>query len=266
MPVTLHYRDFFTLAPEAFLAVWGLIVLAADLGPYRRRPAESRKRAVGRLALVGALLALGVSLVPLFVRFDPNGSSSPLNVAGINYLSEPDPVLFNGALAGDLMTELFNVLLSTLLVLVVWMSTAWSFTEDWGEYFALMLWSTVGMMLLTASEEFLTLFLTLETMTICLYLCTAFEKDKRRSAEGGLKYFVYGSVSSALFLFGLSMVYGLTGSTRFDAIHQALCARPGELGRPARERRRRDGRLADARRVRLQDRRRPVPPVGARRL
>ena len=84
------------------------------------------------------------------------------------------------------------------------------------------------MMLLTASEELLTLFLTLETMTICLYLCTAFEKDKRRSAEGGLKYFVYGSVSSALFLFGLSLLYGLTGSTRFDAIHQALAAPQGD--------------------------------------
>jgi NADH-quinone oxidoreductase subunit N len=59
-------------------------------------------------------------------------------------------------------------------------------------------------------------------MTICLYLCTAFEKTRRRSAEGGLKYFVYGSVSSALFLFGLSLLYGLTGSTQFDAIRQVV--------------------------------------------
>src|SRR5437762_1451528 len=78
------------------------------------------------------------------------------------------------------------------------------------------------MMLLVASEELVTLFLTLETMTICLYLATAFEKSKRRSAEAGLKYFVYGSVSSALFLFGLSWVYGLTGSTRIESIRAAL--------------------------------------------
>jgi NADH-quinone oxidoreductase subunit N len=161
-------------------------------------------------------------LIPLYVRFSPDGTQSPLNLAGINYSVEADPVLFFGTISGDVLTELFNVLLSSLLILVVWMSTAWSFTEDWGEYFALIFWATVGMMLLTASEELLTLFVTLETMTICLYLCTAFEKDKRRSAEGGLKYFVYGSVSSALFLFGLSLVYGLTGTTRFDAIHQAL--------------------------------------------
>ena len=61
-------------------------------------------------------------------------------------------------------------------------------------------------------------------MTICLYLSTAFEKTRRRSAEGGLKYFVYGSVSSALFLFGLSLIYGLTGTTQFDAIRQALAS------------------------------------------
>ncbi len=113
---------------------------------------------------------------------------------------------------------------------------AWSFTEEWGEYFALLFWATVGMMLLTAAEELVTLFLTLETMTICLYLSTALEKTKRRSAEGGLKYFVYGSVSSALFLFGLSLVYGMTGH---DAVRRrsARCwlpeARAGSAGNVA---------------------------------
>jgi NADH-quinone oxidoreductase subunit N len=226
MPVnaaaTLQFRDFYTLAPEVVLAVWGLVVLAADLGPYRRLSAEARKLAVGRVALLGAVVALIVSFLPLVCRFDMYGLQPWLNFARIDYLAEPDPILFFGALSSDVMVELFNVLIALLLVLVVWMSSAWSFTEDWGEYYALILWSAVGMMLLIASEELLTLFLTLETMTICLYLSTAFEKDKRRSAEGGLKYFVYGSVSSALFLFGLSLVYGMTGSTRIDAIHDVL--------------------------------------------
>ena len=134
----------------------------------------------------------------------------------------PTRTLFFGTIAGDLLTELFNPLYIILLGLVVGMSMAWSFTDDWGEYFALLFWSTVGMMLLTAAEELLTLFLALETMTICLYICAAFEKTRRRSVEGGLKYFVYGSVSSALFLFGLSLLYGLTGTTRFPAIWLAL--------------------------------------------
>ena len=61
-------------------------------------------------------------------------------------------------------------MLIVLLGLVVALSMAWDFTEDWGEYFALLFWATVGMMLLIAAEELLTLFLTLEMMTICLYL------------------------------------------------------------------------------------------------
>jgi NADH-quinone oxidoreductase subunit N len=221
--LTFHPRDFFNLAPEIILAVWGLVVLMADLGPLRGRTAQQRKLAVGRLPIVGTLIALAASFVPLLARFELYGlQDSYKRLTGIDYVSNPDPLLFFGSISGDYLTDLMNVLFVVLLALVVWLSTVWSFTEDWGEYFALMLWSTVGMMLLAASEEFLTLFLTLEMMTICLYLCTAFEKTKKRSAEGGLKYFVYGSVSSALFLFGLSLVYGLTGSTRFDAIRDAL--------------------------------------------
>ena len=149
--------------------------------------------------------------------------------ATINHFGDQDRPLFFGTLAGDSQAAYFNMLYCALLLLIFWLSTAWSFTEEWGEYFALMFWATVGMMLLTASEELVTLFITLETMTICLYLSTAIEKSRRRSAEGGLKYFVYGSVSSALFLFGLSMLYGLTGTTYFDAIRQVLRGIPTRM-------------------------------------
>jgi NADH-quinone oxidoreductase subunit N len=138
-----------------------------------------------------------------------------------------DPYIFFGTIANDSLTHSMNILITLLLAMVVRISMTWSFTEHWGEYFALLIWASVGMMLLIAAEELLTLFLTLETMTLCLYLTTAFEKDHRRSAEGGLKYFVYGSVSSALFLFGLSLLYGLTGTTRLDAIESALLPMTG---------------------------------------
>ena len=235
----LQLRQIFVLLPEIVLSVWGLLVLIVDLGWLRDRPALERRNRLCRLAVIGALLTVVAAIVLLVIRFDLNPMTvlepyiptswmidfhpqKSWNFAGIDYEATSDPYLFYGTISSDLLTESFNVLLATLLVFVVWMSGCWSFTENWGEYFALILWSTVGMMLLTASEELLTLFLTLETMTICLYLATAFEKDKRRSAEGGLKYFVYGSVSSALFLFGLSLIYGLTGSTRLAAIHDTL--------------------------------------------
>lgn len=226
--LTLKYRDFAVLAPEIILAVWGLLVLMVDMLALRKKNSEVRRQKAGGLALVGVGLAFLAALLPILLRsgvfksLGMEGLHTALNFAAMQYDVEPDPALFFGTLASDLLIDWFNLLYVVLLGLIVRMSMAWSFTEDWGEYFALMLWATVGMMLLTAAEELLTLFLTLETMTICLYLCTALEKGKRRSAEGGLKYFVYGSVSSALFLFGLSLVYGLTGTTSLHAIRALL--------------------------------------------
>lgn len=225
--LTLDFRNFFVLAPEIVLAVWGLLVLMVDVGWLRHRSSAARQEAGTRLALVGTFVALFVSLIPLVVRFDIYGLRETLNFVHIDPVSHPDPVLFYGTLAGDLLTDTLNVLFVLMLAIVVRMSTAWSFTDSWGEYFALLFWSTVGMMLLAAADEMLTLFLTLEMMTICLYLCTALEKEKRRSAEGALKYFVYGSVSSALFLFGLSLLYGLTGTTTLFAIRAALLPQSG---------------------------------------
>ncbi|MFO0892810.1 MAG: NADH-quinone oxidoreductase subunit N [Isosphaeraceae bacterium] len=225
MPANLgsfHPRDFFAFAPEICLALMGLVVLLADVLVFRFRQPEARSRAVGRFAVAGALISFAIATLQLAVRFNLFDLQAKLNFAGIDYLSDPDPYLFFGMVANDLMCDIFKIVFTGLLLLVTWFSPTWLFTEDWGEYYALMFWSTVGMMLLTASEEFLTLFLTLETMTICLYLATALETTKQRSAEGALKYFVYGSVSSALFLFGLSMIYGLTGSTHFFAVRQAL--------------------------------------------
>jgi len=219
---SIDLRDFHALAPEIVLAVWGLIVLMADQTLFRDRTSIRRQQAVGRLTMLGLILALGAAFVPLIIRFNLYDLAKTINFAGVDYTTQPDRSLFLGALSDDMMTQVINVALIVLVGLVSWLSLSWSFTEDWGEYFALLLWSTVGMMILAASDELLTLFLSLELMTICLYLLTSFEKTRRRSPEAGLKYFVYGSVSSALFLFGLSLVYGLAGSTRLDAIRYVL--------------------------------------------
>ncbi len=223
---SVNVHDVFYLSPVIVLTVWGLLVLLVDLGLGKRLSSSARRLVIGRLALVGVGLAmvaaLLVCLLPLYVSSYPEEAAQWVGVSSIPYLIDTDPTLFFGTIAGDAQVGYFNLLYIILLGLVLYLSMAWSFTEEWGEYFALMFWATVGMMLLTAAEELITLFLTLETMTICLYLSTALEKTKRRSAEGGLKYFVYGSVSSALFLFGLSLLYGLTGTTQFEAIRKLL--------------------------------------------
>ncbi|MGZ3383358.1 MAG: NADH-quinone oxidoreductase subunit NuoN [Isosphaeraceae bacterium] len=224
----VDFRDFWHLAPAIVLSVWGLVVLLADLALAGRMSAPARRRAIGWLTLAGVALALlaaaGLMQIQQLAQTETQGTPGWLSPSLAEYFSRPGGAIFLGTLSAGLQTGVLNVLFIIMLGLVVWLSMAWSFTEDWGEYFALVTWATVGMMLLAASEELVTLFLTLETMTICLYLSMAFEKTRRRSAEGGLKYFVYGSVSSALFLFGLSLLYGLTGTTQFESIREVLAS------------------------------------------
>ena len=206
--------DLVHLAPEVVLSTWGLVVLAVDFTWLRKVPSGRRAQVLGLVTLLGVLGALVGCFLPEL----------------LGKTGEGEPSLFIGMVSGGPLVERLNALIVVLLGLVVALSASWTFTEHWGEYYALMLWAAVGMMIMVASEELLTLFLTLEMMTICLYLLSAFEKDRRRSPEAGLKYFVYGSVSSALFLFGLSLLYGLTGTTRLAGIGQALLAKGAPTG------------------------------------
>jgi len=207
--------DLWHLGPEILLTLWGLVVLLLDVSVFRRRSNETRRLALGFVTLLGVVVVLGYLVAPAFRAPESGGAIE----------ADPDPILFHGALAGDLLTKSFNGVIAVLLGMVVGMSMAWNFTRYWGAYYALLCWAAVGMMILIAAEELLVLFLALEMMTICLYLVAAFEKPKRRSAEAGMKYFVYGSVASALFLFGLSLIYGLTGTTMLAGIRLVLLDR-----------------------------------------
>src|SRR4029450_13858788 len=91
-----------------------------------------------------------------------------------------------------------------------------------GEYLAVILLATVGLMLLVGSEEFLMIFIGLELLGLSLYVMTAFDKTDVRSAEAGLKYFLFGSTASAFTLFGISFIYGMSGTTRLAAISEKL--------------------------------------------
>ena len=217
MPITAlapSAHDLVHLGPEVVLSFWGLLVLVVDFTALRRVGSERRAKSLGMLSLVGVLIAFISAFWPEFAGRSP----------GVVL----EPSVFLGTIAGGPLIERLNAVTLILLGLVVALSSVWAFTEHWGEYFALTLWAGVGMMLLMAAEELLTLFLSLELMTICLYLLAAFEKDRSRSPEAGLKFFVYGSVSSAIFLFGLSLIYGLTGTTRLAGIGQALATGSGE--------------------------------------
>src|ERR1700761_2213241 len=91
-----------------------------------------------------------------------------------------------------------------------------------GEYFALMLTSAAGMVILAASQNLVSVFLGLELLSVPLYVLCATEMRRERSLESGLKYLIIGSVGSATFLYGLAFIYGATGSTDFRGIAHAL--------------------------------------------
>jgi NADH-quinone oxidoreductase subunit N len=86
-----------------------------------------------------------------------------------------------------------------------------NFTDHVGEYFALLLLATAGMMFLVSTENLLLIFVSLELLSLCLYIMTAFNKQNVQSAEAALKYFLFGGMSAAFLLFGVSLVQGLSG-------------------------------------------------------
>ena len=92
------------------------------------------------------------------------------------------------------------------------------------EYFALMLCSATGMMLMASANDLITIFLSLEILSIALYVLAAFDRRRLTSQEAGLKYFLLGSFSSAVFLYGIALVYGATGTTNLTGIATFLAS------------------------------------------
>src|SRR5207248_10913133 len=91
-----------------------------------------------------------------------------------------------------------------------------------GEYYALMLLATIGMMILAAATSFLTVFLGLEMLSLALYILSGFVLQRSSSQESGMKYFLLSSFASAFLLYGIALIYGATGNTSFAGIHSFL--------------------------------------------
>src|SRR5690606_19627539 len=101
-----------------------------------------------------------------------------------------------------------------------------------GEFFVLGLFGLLGLMIIISGNNLLVLYLGLELQALSLYALIAFNRDSARSAESAMKYFVLGAIASGMLLYGISLLYGLTGSIELAAVAQAL-TEPGELSVPA---------------------------------
>jgi NADH-quinone oxidoreductase subunit N len=134
--------------------------------------------------------------------------------------------LLQGILVADSLTAFVNVALLMLTIFTILISIETDFTTHVGEYFALILLAAVGMMFLASSEDILMIFISLELTSLSLYILTGFNKRNVKSAEAALKYFLFGGMSAAFTLFGLSLLYGLSGSTNLAQIAAALKGAP----------------------------------------
>src|SRR5258705_10232132 len=99
--------------------------------------------------------------------------------------------------------------------------------QEAGEFYILILLSSLGMMLMASAGDLIIVFLGLETMSIALYVLTGFFRHRLEPREASLKYFLIGALPSRLFLFGIALIFGATGSTNLHRIAHAVAAGPG---------------------------------------
>jgi NADH-quinone oxidoreductase subunit N len=203
--------DWKSFAPLVDLAAGGLGVLLVGLLPGR----AVRERLVPALT-VGVLLAsIGLE---------------------IWRLHHPASIISGALRIDDLALEL-DMLISTAAIAAVLLSLRVEAPRQagHGEYYALLLLSALGMAVLVSSQNLITLFLGIEMLSIPLYVLCGSESRREGSLESGLKYLVIGSVGSATLLYGLALIYGITGSTDFSAIATAVSTGKlagGALGDP----------------------------------
>jgi len=188
------------LAPEMLLVIFAFIILAASF-------ATRSRKVLGWLAIVPVL-------VSLFLVTGMMGLVD-MSLIGLGPLAGPvDVALAGGALSIDLFSLMFKFVFLSVALMVVLSSLSFITGRDGhvGEYYALVLISTTGMMIVSSSNNLVPLFLGIEMAAISTYALVAFRKHEGKSVEAGMKYFIIGATSSAVLLYGMSILYGISGT------------------------------------------------------
>ena len=186
----------------------------------------------GLAPIILALGALLILMLDVFIKTDwPRAGFTAcfaLLVLGLQLAgscpSGTSTLLFGGFLYADGLTCFMNCLIAAILLAVIWTGGSGRRVdgiETPGEYQALLLLSAAGATVMASAAELITLFLGLELMSLSLY-CLCAISGRRQGAEGALKYFILGSYSSAFFLFGMALLYGVSGSTFLVDVQAAV--------------------------------------------
>ncbi|HJU54203.1 MAG TPA: NADH-quinone oxidoreductase subunit N [Pyrinomonadaceae bacterium] len=212
--------DLQLIAPEMILTVCACVVLVMEvILPYRK------SKWTAYFALAGIALALA-SLLALFFSM---GGFQVLRETFQNPQAAPSLSArdgFYGMVRIDGFSFVFKVIFLLAAALSIAIATRFLDIEgeQHGEYYALVLFATVGMMLLGCGYDLISLYISLELMALTFYVLVAFTKRQKRSNEAAMKYFLLGAFSSGILLYGMSLVYGVAGSTNLGDISSAVTA------------------------------------------
>jgi len=192
------------ILPEILLVVLAALVMGLDL----LWPA-SRKRALGLVTAGG----LGLILVAALIFSRPAADTS-------------HALIFGGMLRDDLISFVFRILFIFSGLIVAMISLDSPGVSGKGEYYAILLGAVFGMNFMASAADLIMLYLSIETTSIALYLLAGYLRDDDKSAESGLKYFLFGAFTSTVMLYGFSLLYGFTGKTNLYELSTALGSVP----------------------------------------
>ena len=201
--MNVDYGELFrALRPETSLLIGALLMLGLDLSIFRQRSTPDRVRVA---AFIGALATV-TAMIHVW-GFGPRG-----------------PV-FSQVFMFDAVAVAARLGVLVLLLLTLCLVTAARCPRHPVEYIAILLFATIGFLLMAAAQQLLLAFLALELASLSLYVLAGYDKQRAASAEAALKYFLFGGMAAAFLLFGFSLIYGLTGSIELPHIAASLAAR-----------------------------------------
>ncbi|HET6978042.1 MAG TPA: NADH-quinone oxidoreductase subunit N [Pyrinomonadaceae bacterium] len=193
--------DLQLIAPELILTACACVALVMEvILPYRK------SKLTAYFALAGVALAFVSVVLQMWTGLPAEG--------------------FYGMVRIDGFALLFKVIFLISAALAIGISTRFLDIEgeQHGEYYALILFATVGMMFIACGYDLISLYISLELMALTFYVLVAFTKREKKSNEAAMKYFLLGAFSSGVLLYGMSLLYGIAGSTNIGQINGALTA------------------------------------------
>ena len=208
--ITFDQNTILALLPVAGAALLGMLIVIADIAW------PNRDRVIVSLAAGGIVVLMAVTVIV-----------GPLSFSGnhIGVLTSPVEV-FGGAYVRDSMTVLLDLLMLSIALLTVLFGPDYLRPRNLpiAEFTAMLLFAITGAMLIAGARDLLLLFIALELMVLPGYMLAGYAKRDGLSTEGAIKYFLLGSFSSAIFLFGLVLVFGYTGTTNISEVAGSITA------------------------------------------